>query len=160
MHFQRMRPAWVSPAALRGRQVFIGRRAGMSVAVTDTGELILRLPLPLAAVRARLATWNLVGRVGRLPAIQTALAVGTAFQLRVWRACRTIPAGQSLTYGALAQRLRCRSAQAVGQALGANPLAQLIPCHRVVAAQGSGGFAWGLRRKAAWLKEEADGAAG
>lgn len=160
MHFHRMTPSWVSPAALRGRPVFVGRQAGMSVAVTSEGELILRLPLPLAAARSRLAAWGLAGRVGKLPAIHSVAAVGTAFQHRVWQACRTIPAGQSLTYGELAQRIRCRSAQAVGQALGANPLAQLIPCHRVTAAQGPGGFAWGLRRKAAWLKEEADGAAG
>jgi len=159
MHFQRMTPTWVSPAEVRGRQVFLGRQGEMSIAVTSEGELILRLPRPLVSVRARLARWGLVGKIGKVPKVRSALAIGTTFQQRVWQACRAIPAGTGLTYGALARQIGCRSAQAVGQALGANPLAQLIPCHRVSAATGPGGFAWGARRKAAWLKEEADGAA-
>jgi O-6-methylguanine DNA methyltransferase len=159
MHFQRMTPSWVSPADIRGRQVFLGREGAMSLAVTSEGELILRLPGPRSAGVSRLADWGLSGRSGKLPKVRVTLAVGTTFQHRVWRACREIPAGSSLTYGALAQRIGCRSAQAVGQALAANPLAQLIPCHRVAAAAGPGGFAWGARRKAAWLKEEANGAA-
>lgn len=64
---------------------------------------------------------------------------GTPFQLRVWHALMTIPAGQSTTYGALAKLLGT-AARAVGQACGANPLPILIPCHRVVAANGLGGF--------------------
>lgn len=131
----------------------------MSVAVTSEGELILRHPGPRSAGQTRLAHWGLSGLSGKLPKVRLTLAVGTAFQHRVWRACLTIPAGTVITYGSLAQRIRCRSAQAVGQALAANPLAQLIPCHRVAAADGPGGFAWGARRKAAWLKEEANGPA-
>jgi methylated-DNA-[protein]-cysteine S-methyltransferase len=64
---------------------------------------------------------------------------GTPFQLRVWRALRTIPIGQPTTYGALAKQLGT-AARAVGQACGSNPLPILIPCHRVVAANGLGGF--------------------
>jgi methylated-DNA-[protein]-cysteine S-methyltransferase len=64
---------------------------------------------------------------------------GTPFQLRVWHALMAIPAGQPATYGALAKRLGT-GARAVGQACGANPLPILIPCHRVVAASGLGGF--------------------
>ena len=64
---------------------------------------------------------------------------GTPFQLRVWRALMGIPPGQPMTYGALA-RLLGTAARAVGQACGANPLPILIPCHRVVAAYGLGGF--------------------
>lgn len=157
MHFVRMTPAWVSPAEIRDREVYIGTQGEMSMAVTSEGELILRVPLPCAQVKARLATWGLAAKAGPLPQVRSALAVGTAFQHKVWRACQAIPAGSSLTYGALAKRVGCRSAQAVGQALGANPLALLIPCHRVAAASGPGGFAWGTRRKAAWLKEECDG---
>lgn len=159
MHFQRMTPTWVSPAEIRDRRVFLGRHGEMSVAVTSEGELILRRPGPRSAVQARLARWGLSGRSGKLPKVRLALAVGTTFQHRVWQACLAIPTGTVVTYGSLAQRIRCRSAQAVGQALAANPLAQLIPCHRVAAADGPGGFAWGARRKAAWLKEEANGAA-
>ncbi|MCX6917972.1 MAG: methylated-DNA--[protein]-cysteine S-methyltransferase [Verrucomicrobia bacterium] len=151
-----MTPTWVTPAEIRDRQVFLGRRGEMSVAVTSAGELVLRLPQPLAVVEARLSCWGLVGKSGKLPKVRVTLAVGTTFQHRVWQACQAIPAGSSLTYGALARRIGCRSAQAVGQALGANPLAQLIPCHRVAAATGTGGFAWGARRKAAWLREEAN----
>lgn len=64
---------------------------------------------------------------------------GTPFQLRVWHALMAIPAGHPTTYGALAQQLGT-AARAVGQACGANPLPILIPCHRVVAANGLGGF--------------------
>ena len=64
---------------------------------------------------------------------------GTPFQLRVWHALMGIPAGRPATYGALATELRT-AARAVGQACGANPLPILIPCHRVVAANGLGGF--------------------
>jgi methylated-DNA-[protein]-cysteine S-methyltransferase len=65
--------------------------------------------------------------------------LGTSFQLRVWHALMSIPAGQPTTYGALAKRLGT-AARAVGQACGSNPLPILIPCHRVVAANGLGGF--------------------
>ncbi len=64
---------------------------------------------------------------------------GTPFQLRVWHALMGIPAGQPTTYGALAKRLGT-AARAVGQACGCNPLPIIIPCHRVVAASGLGGF--------------------
>jgi methylated-DNA-[protein]-cysteine S-methyltransferase len=64
---------------------------------------------------------------------------GTPFQLRVWHALMRIPAGQPATYGALAKQLGT-AARAVGQACGSNPLPILIPCHRVVAAHGLGGF--------------------
>jgi methylated-DNA-[protein]-cysteine S-methyltransferase len=64
---------------------------------------------------------------------------GTPFQLRVWHALMRIPRSRPVTYGALAQRLGT-AARAVGQACGANPLPIVIPCHRVVAAHGLGGF--------------------
>ena len=64
---------------------------------------------------------------------------GTPFQLRVWRALLAIPAGQVLSYGALAAQLNT-APRAVGQACGSNPLPLVIPCHRVVSANGLGGF--------------------
>jgi methylated-DNA-[protein]-cysteine S-methyltransferase len=67
------------------------------------------------------------------------MPMGTPFQLRVWTALRAIPPGRPATYGALA-RLLGSAPRAVGQACGANPLPILIPCHRVVAARGLGGF--------------------
>lgn len=67
-------------------------------------------------------------------------AVGTPFQQRVWTEIVAIPCGQVARYGDLARRLGS-AAQAVGQACGANPFPPVIPCHRVVAAAGIGGFA-------------------
>ena len=68
---------------------------------------------------------------------------GTPFQQRVWQELLTIPYGQTATYGDLARRLGCRSPQAVGQAASRNPVAIIIPCHRLVAAHGLGGYAYG-----------------
>jgi len=79
---------------------------------------------------------------------------GTPFQQRVWRALQTIPPGKTLTYGTLAARLGS-GARAVGNACRGNPVPLIVPCHRVVAAHGLGGYAGqthgeGLRRKR-WL---------
>ncbi len=65
--------------------------------------------------------------------------VGTAYQRRVWQALQAIPLGRVETYGAVASDLGS-GARAVGQACGANPLPLIIPCHRVVARHGAGGF--------------------
>jgi methylated-DNA-[protein]-cysteine S-methyltransferase len=65
---------------------------------------------------------------------------GTPFQRRVWRELRRIPVGKTLTYGELAARLGS-GARAVGNACRANPCPLVVPCHRVVAAKGLGGFA-------------------
>lgn len=68
------------------------------------------------------------------------LVQGTPFQRRLWDALCQIPRGRTLTYGALARRLGAE-ARAVGQACGDNMLPIVIPCHRVIAASGLGGFA-------------------
>ena len=74
---------------------------------------------------------------------------GTDFQRRVWRALLDIPYGKAISYRELAQQVdRPKGFQAVGQANGKNPLPILIPCHRVIAADGSlGGYSGGLDRK-------------
>ena len=74
---------------------------------------------------------------------------GTDFQRRVWRTLLDIPYGKAISYKELAQRVdRPKGFQAVGQANGKNPLPILIPCHRVIAADGSlGGYSGGLDRK-------------
>lgn len=64
---------------------------------------------------------------------------GTAYQRRVWQALQQIPAGQTRTYGQLAEQLHS-SPRAVGNACRQNPVPLLVPCHRVVAANGLGGF--------------------
>lgn len=65
--------------------------------------------------------------------------MGTAFQLRVWQALLNIPLGQTRTYGELAKTLKT-SARAIGMACRSNPLPLIVPCHRIVAANGLGGF--------------------
>ena len=84
----------------------------------------------------------------------------TPFQRRVYMELLNVPAGATITYGELARRIGCYSAQAVGQALKRNPFAPEVPCHRVVAANGSIGGYFGKRegemveRKRTLLKEE------
>jgi len=60
----------------------------------------------------------------------------TVFRRRVWSAMQAIPYGATVTYGELAKAIGCRSARAIGQACGANPIPVIIPCHRVIAANG------------------------
>ena len=85
----------------------------------------------------------------------TLLLKGTAFQQHVWEALLAIPYGQTVTYGELARNLGIRSAQAVGGAVGRNPIAIIVPCHRVVGSDGSLiGYAAGLDRKRALLQLE------
>ena len=80
---------------------------------------------------------------------------GTDFQKRVWTALFTIRFGQTKTYGEIAKMVDCRSAQAVGQAVGANPIALIIPCHRVIAAHGKiGGYEYGTEIKKKLLELE------
>lgn len=74
--------------------------------------------------------------------------LGTDFQRRVWQSLLTIFYGQTKTYGQIAEMVGCCSARAVGQAIGRNPIALIIPCHRVVGANGRlGGYAYGIDRK-------------
>lgn len=84
----------------------------------------------------------------------------TPFQRRVYEAVRRIPCGRVMTYAALARAIHCGSPRAVGQALRCNPFAPEVPCHRVIASDGSpGGFNGqrggpALRRKLALLAAE------
>ena len=81
---------------------------------------------------------------------------GTKFQLAVWAILSRIPRGETRTYGEIAKALSPNMApQAVGQAVGANPISILIPCHRVVGTGGRlTGYAWGLDRKTWLLRHE------
>ena len=83
--------------------------------------------------------------------VQTA---GTTFQRSVWQELRNIPTGSSTTYGKLAERIgRPNAVRAVGTANGANPIGIVVPCHRVIGADGSlTGYAGGMERKH-WLLE-------
>jgi methylated-DNA-[protein]-cysteine S-methyltransferase len=81
-------------------------------------------------------------------------ASGTPFQLQVWTALCSIPAGETLSYAGLAERIgRPTAVRAVGLANGANPISVVVPCHRVIGADGSlTGYGGGLPRKR-WLLE-------
>jgi len=117
---------------------------------------------PAAGLRARTtAAHQTVRRVfagvaDDLPAIKLHLR-GTEFQLKVWEALLRIPQGCLATYGGLARQVgRPAAARAVGTAIGANPVAYLIPCHRVIQGSGHiGGYMWGPSRKAALIGWEA-----
>jgi len=99
---------------------------------------------------------------GKLSVFDLPLAPsGTVFQMAVWALLQNIPTGTTTTYGALARKLadqrggRVPAAQAVGGAVGHNPISIIIPCHRVVGANGSlTGYAGGLERKSALLDLE------
>ena len=101
---------------------------------------------------AALATFESPHKACKAPLV----LAGSAFQERVWQALRDIPAGQTTSYGCLAAKLgKPQATRAVARACAANRLAVLIPCHRVVAADGSlAGYRWGLARKKALLARE------
>jgi AraC family transcriptional regulator of adaptative response/methylated-DNA-[protein]-cysteine methyltransferase len=82
---------------------------------------------------------------------------GTAFQQRVWQALREIPAGSTVSYREVAERIGAPGAvRAVAHACAANRLAVAIPCHRVVRSDGGlAGYRWGVERKRALLRREA-----
>jgi methylated-DNA-[protein]-cysteine S-methyltransferase len=96
------------------------------------------------------------GEVESIDAIATA-ADGTDFQRAVWKALRTIPVGTTMSYGALARQIGQPAAvRAVGLANGANPIAIVVPCHRVIGSDGSlTGYGGGLEKKRWLLAHEA-----
>jgi len=125
----------------------------------DSGEWLSDPDYPLfAELRRQLDAYF----TGQLREFDLPLAPqGTPFQMAVWELLRAIPPGTTTTYGALAGRVaqrregRIPSAQAVGGAVGRNPIDIIIPCHRVIGADGSlTGYAGGLERKAALLALE------
>ena len=108
----------------------------------------------VAAIRAQLATY-FAGHL-RVFDIDVRPAYGTAFQRRVWDELRRIPYGETISYGELARRLGDpKAVRAVGLANGANPVAIVVPCHRVIGANGSlTGYGGGLPIKQALLALE------
>lgn len=143
------------------------------VFVAMTGRGVCRMdfldrensPEPLINLRKAWPLSSLVeSRASTLPPVETMLAGnqapqqriplhvrGTNFQVAVWRALLRIPPGSAVSYSQIASALGCPgSARAVGNAVGANPVAFLIPCHRVIQQSGAlGGYRWGQPRKQA-----------
>ncbi len=121
-------------------------------------RLCERMVAPLEETREWLDCYFGGGRPGFMPAVHLC---GTPFRLAVWEVLRRIPYGETVTYGGIAAELVGRhglssmSAQAVGGAVGHNPVSIIIPCHRVVGAGGSlTGYAGGLERKRCLLQLE------
>ena len=144
----------------------------MLVAATDKGVCCLAFNEGEAELRARFPKAELIEGAAEFRALfeDVTQAVespgtgqdipldvqGTAFQQRVWEELRRIPAGETCSYGELAAALGSpKASRAVGGANGANNIAVLIPCHRVIAADGGlGGYAYGTQIKAELLKRE------
>ncbi|PYF08215.1 AraC family transcriptional regulator of adaptative response/methylated-DNA-[protein]-cysteine methyltransferase [Rhodobacter viridis] len=123
---------------------------------TAFADMIARWPgAELIEDPAPLADWVAAAFGG---AAETRLSViGAPFQIKVWEALLAIPSGEVCTYSDIAHRIGSpRAVRAVGTAVGRNPVAVLIPCHRVLRASGGlGGYHWGLPLKRALLAREA-----
>jgi len=165
-------PLWVC-ATVAGDRVDTGDRADTGVCGLGFGEQ------PSDAEVRRMARYGIASpEPGRSPALEAAIAQladyfdrrlrvfdvpldlrGTPFQRAVWAELLTIPYGATLTYGEIAMEVeRPRAFQAVGQGTGANPVAIIVPCHRVVGQNGAlTGYAAGVERKAALLQLEQAG---
>jgi AraC family transcriptional regulator, regulatory protein of adaptative response / methylated-DNA-[protein]-cysteine methyltransferase len=80
---------------------------------------------------------------------------GTPYEVEVWSMLRAIPAGETTNYGTLAARLGTRDAREVTEAIARNPIAVLVPCHRVIKKNGAiSGYRWGVKRKRELLARE------
>ncbi len=148
---------------------------GMLVAATDKGicrlsfdegEDALKVRFPAATIEAGGAALDAIvkGAVAavenpaRMPDIPLDVA-GTAFQQAVWQELQRIPVGETRTYAQIAAAVgKPKAVRAAGSANGANNVAVLIPCHRVIRTDGTlGGYAYGLERKKMLLEREAGG---
>ena len=137
-----------APFGTIGVIVIDGRLGGVDFLPSD---ILIQAPSdPVARqVSERLTAYFADGRhVLDMPISLT----GTLFQQKVWQAIRTIPAGQTLTYSALAERVGS-GPRAVANACGANPIPLVIPCHRVVAMHGLGGFMQGRETESLSIKQ-------
>ena len=116
----------------------------------DGADFVIKSRKAPAAIRKALAGY-FAGDLAAIDAVPVATA-GTSFQREVWAALRGIQPGATLSYGALARELgRPKSVRAVGLANGANPVAVVVPCHRVIGADASlTGYGGGIDRKR-WL---------
>lgn len=125
-----------APFGALGVRVAGDRLVGLEFLPPGTAPLDSTQPLILRAAHELAAYYADPSHVFDLP-VQP---VGTPFRIKVWQALTAIPAGQTRSYGAIARQLGS-AARAVGQAVGDNPLPIVIPCHRVIAADGGlGGF--------------------
>jgi AraC family transcriptional regulator of adaptative response/methylated-DNA-[protein]-cysteine methyltransferase len=100
---------------------------------------------------------EMISRIfGSPPQPMKILLKGSPFQIKVWEALIQIPSGETRSYGEVAEKIgHSKAGRAVGSAVGANPVAYLIPCHRVIRGSGNlGGYSWGLPKKRVMLDWE------
>ncbi len=124
-----------TPFAVLGIRCTAEAITGVDFLPPDTLAIAPQTDLARQACEAIQHYLNTSGPFAGLPL----LPAGTSFQQRVWQAIGRIPPGQTLTYAALAQQVGS-GARAVANACGANPVPLFVPCHRVVASHGLGGF--------------------
>ena len=152
-------------------QRFFGEPFGIDEAVAARADdltqsagraaLLARVPTGDAKALKAAASWldDYVEGLAPSPSRLPITPLGSKFQLLVWQTMDAIPYGATRTYGQIAARLTSAgtpaSAQAVGGAVGRNPLLLIRPCHRVVAASSPGGYAAGAEAKAWLLAHEA-----
>lgn len=154
---------WTVAETVLGPMLLAATEKGICRLSFDEDESALRDRFPHAVIEpGGAALANLVAtavaaveRPGQAPDLPLDVA-GTAFQQAVWRELSRVPAGETISYAALAARAgKPGAARAAGTACGANQVAVLIPCHRAKRGDGSlGGYAWGLDRKVALLRRE------
>ena len=154
---------WTQVATSLGPLLVAATEAGLCrIAFDEDGDALAALFPRATIVAGDAALAALAAEVVALvetPGRDVALPVdvrGTAFQEAVWQALRTIPAGETRSYAELAAAAgRPGATRAAGTACGRNPLAVLVPCHRVTRGDGAvGGYAWGVERKRALLARE------
>jgi len=128
-----------------------GSKRALRVRLKNFDGTLSRKTRRLAAARTQVRDYF----SGRRSGFSLALApAGTAFQQRVWTALQEIPFGETRSYGALAKKLKS-AARAVGRANATNPICLIVPCHRVIGADGSlTGFAFGEKVKLQLLAHE------
>jgi O-6-methylguanine DNA methyltransferase len=150
-----------------GRIFFAADDSSLRALEFQDSEAQLRTKLERSLPGARFATGSgpsfvidalgayFAGDVGALESVG-AEGAGTPFQRKVWAALRTISPGQTISYRTLAERIGCPAAfRAVGAANGQNPISLVVPCHRVIAADGTlCGYGGGLWRKEWLLRHE------
>ncbi|MBT8116260.1 MAG: methylated-DNA--[protein]-cysteine S-methyltransferase [Gammaproteobacteria bacterium] len=131
----------------------LGIRLGHE-AVSRLDYLPRSVPLKAAGTRFEQRIVRAIENYFEYPAVPFALPLelaGTPFQLRVWSALQAIPPGETCTYAGLAHQLDT-GARAVGNACRRNPVSIVVPCHRVVAANGMGGYSGRTGERAIWRK--------
>lgn len=145
------------------------------VAMSDRGlvavEFSASRPLMEEALRTRFPGADVVGDQAELadtiakitraieePGFDPAIPLdmrGTSYEIQVWSMLRALPIGETVSYGSLAEKLGTSDARDVSKAIASNPIAVLVPCHRVIKKDGSiSGYRWGVKRKRELLARE------